>query len=45
MKNNTTTIKISKKTAEILSDLKIHPRQPYEEVILDLLKNEKKKKR
>ena len=33
-----TTIKLSKKTAEILNELKIHPRQSYEEVILELLK-------
>lgn len=37
-KNEFTTIKISKDTADILSDLKIHPRQSYEEVILKLLK-------
>ncbi len=33
-----TTIKISKKTIKELSQLKIHPRQSYEEVIIDLLK-------
>jgi hypothetical protein len=38
-----TTIKLSKKTVELLSKLKIHPRQSYEEVILKLIKNEKKK--
>lgn len=37
MKKDTTTIKLSKKTAETLSKLKIHPRQPYEEVILKLI--------
>src|SRR3989338_944076 len=36
-----TTIKLSKKTADILSRLKIHPRQPYEEVILNLTLGEK----
>ena len=33
-----TTIKISKKTAEELANIKIHPRQSYEEVILKLIK-------
>lgn len=32
-----TTIKISKETASLLNELKIHPRQSYEEVILGLL--------
>lgn len=36
-RSDITTIKLSKKTAEILSKLKIHPRQPYEEVILKLI--------
>jgi len=36
-----TTIKLSKKTAELLNKLKIHPRQAYEEVILKLLKKAK----
>ena len=36
-KKEITTIKLSKKTAEILNQLKIHPRQPYEEVILNLI--------
>ena len=42
MRKDITTIKISRKTAEILSRLKIHPRQPYEEVILTLLKENEK---
>jgi len=33
-----TTIKISKQTAKLLSKLKIHPRQAYEEVILELIR-------
>ncbi|MFH1439495.1 MAG: hypothetical protein ABIG89_02950 [Candidatus Woesearchaeota archaeon] len=33
-----TTIKLSKKTVEVLSKLKVHPRQAYEEVVLELLK-------
>lgn len=33
-----TTIKISKETVSLLNDLKIHPRQSYEEVIIELLK-------
>lgn len=33
-----TTVKLSKKTVDLLSRLKIHPRQSYEEVILELLK-------
>ena len=32
-----TTIKISRDTVKILNELKIHPRQSYEEVILELL--------
>lgn len=38
MKGNVTTIKLSKNTVDLLSKLKIHPRQSYEEVILELLK-------
>lgn len=37
-----TTIKLSKGTVELLSELKVHPRQSYEEVILELLKRKKK---
>ena len=41
-----TTVKISKKTLELLSKLKIHPRQPYEEVVLKLiLEHEEAKKK
>ena len=40
-KKDITTIKISKDTAKILNELKIHPRQSYEEVILQLLKKKK----
>ena len=41
-----TTIKLSRKTAEILNGLKIHPRQPYEEVILNLIsENEEARKK
>ena len=36
-----TTIKISKDTVKALNELKIHPRQSYEEVILDLLNKKK----
>ena len=32
-----TTVKLRKSTADALSKLKIHPRQPYEEVILKLI--------
>jgi len=39
-----TTIKISKKIVEELSNLKIHPRQSYEEVIEKLLTEFKKHK-
>lgn len=35
---NITTIKLSKRTVELLNKLKIHPRQAYEEVVLELLK-------
>ena len=34
-----TTIKISKLVVSELSKLKVHPRQPYEEVIVKLLKD------
>lgn len=37
-KKDITTIKLSKETVELLSKLKIHPRQPYEEVIVKLLR-------
>lgn len=41
-----TTIKLAKKNVEILNQLKIHPRQPYEEVILNLIsENEDSKKK
>lgn len=46
MKKVITTIKLSKKTAELLGKLKIHPRQPYEEVILKLIdENEESRKK
>jgi len=46
MKKEITTIKVSKKSVELLNKLKIHPRQAYEEVILKLiLENESRKKR
>ena len=32
-----TTIKISKDTVSLLNDMKIHPRQSYEEVILEMI--------
>jgi hypothetical protein len=38
-----TTIKISKKTVQELYDYKIHPRQSYEEVIVKLLTDYKKR--
>ena len=37
MKKDTTTVKLSRKTVEMLIQLKIHPRQSYEEVILKLI--------
>ena len=40
-KKEVTTIKISKDTVSALNQLKIHPRQSYEEVIIKLLKNKK----
>ncbi|MFH2028015.1 MAG: hypothetical protein ABIJ08_02675 [Nanoarchaeota archaeon] len=40
-----TTIKLSKEVVEELSNLKIHPRQSYEEIIIQLLgKNKKNEK-
>ena len=41
---NITTIKLKKSTVELLNKLKIHPRQPYEEVISGLIKENEKKK-
>ena len=43
MNKQVTTIKISKDTVKALNILKIHPRQSYEEVILELLKRKKEK--
>ena len=40
-----TTIKLTKKTVEFLNKLKIHPRQPYEEVVSGLLKKAKLSKK
>jgi len=37
-----TTIKLSKETVKSLNQLKIHPRQSYEEVIIKLLKKKSK---
>lgn len=39
MEEEDTTIKVKKKIAKRLEKLKVHPRQPYEEVILELLDN------
>ena len=39
-----TTIKLSKETVKALNQLKIHPRQSYEEVIIELLRNKKNEK-
>ena len=36
-----TTIKVSKDTVIKLNELKIHPRQSYEEVILDLIQQKR----
>tara|TARA_B100000315_G_scaffold64544_1_gene58584 strand:+ start:260 stop:388 length:129 start_codon:yes stop_codon:yes gene_type:complete len=41
MKEDITTIKLKKKTVELLFKLKIHPRQSYEEVILELIKKKR----
>ena len=43
--NKITTIKISKDTVKALNELKIHHRQSYEEVILELLKKKGDKKK
>ena len=40
-----TTIKLTKKTVELLNKLKIHPRQAYEEVVLELLNRAKSDKK
>lgn len=46
MKKEITTVKLSKETVGILNTLKIHPRQPYEEVILKLIsENEESRKK
>ena len=39
-----TTIKLSKNTADLLNRLKVHPRQPYEEIILLLIRKHQRKK-
>ena len=44
MSSKITTIKISKETVNKINQLKIHPRQSYEEVIIELLKFKKDKK-
>tara|TARA_Y100000310_G_C20177330_1_gene576440 strand:+ start:249 stop:377 length:129 start_codon:yes stop_codon:yes gene_type:complete len=38
-----TTIKLSKKVVEDLGKMKIHPRQSYEEIVVELIKKSKKK--
>ena len=43
MNKQITTIKLSKETVKALNQLKIHPRQSYEEVIVGLLKGKSKK--
>ena len=45
MKKQITTIKLSKDTASLLNQIKIHPRQSYEEVILRLLQSKTGTKR
>jgi hypothetical protein len=40
MAGEITTIKLSKETVKALNQLKIHPRQSYEEVIIKLLTQE-----
>ena len=37
MRKDITTIKISKSVARSLNELKVHPRQSYEEIILELI--------
>ncbi len=37
MDSGITTIKLRKSTVELLNKLKVHPRQPYEEVVLKLI--------
>ena len=41
MAKEITTIKLRKSTAELLNRLKVHPRQPYEEIILSLVSGKK----
>ena len=45
MAKEITTIKLSKDTVNTLNQLKIHPRQSYEEVILELLSKKGGKKK
>jgi len=40
-----TTIKLSKGAVEILNMLKVHPRQPYEEVILKFISGYRERKK
>ncbi len=44
MQRKKTTIKLSKSTVELLSKLKIHPRQAYEEVILKFISENEEKR-
>ena len=44
MDSGITTIKLRKSTVELLNKLKVHPRQPYEEVILRLIYKHQRKK-
>ena len=41
MRKEITTIKLSKHTVDLLNKLKIHPRQPYEEVVVMLISENK----
>ena|SRR3989344_3320648 len=44
MKKEITTIKLRKRTVELLNKLKVHPRQPYEEIILWFIHKHQRKK-
>lgn len=41
--SDVTTIKLKKSTVELLNKLKVHPRQSYEEVILNSIIRDSKK--
>lgn len=44
MKDSVTTIKVKRRTVEIINSMKVHPRQSCEEIILQLIRESKNEK-